>query len=117
MQQEASDTYHCKSKISQTETPIIQQIFKGHESVSALHLREYMATKQDLINMTKLARIDAYYADSYEECEEPTADEVNAYLQDGNTLIISAVSKGWPRPQLSKEKKNQMAHSAWCRCE
>ena len=34
-----------------------------------------MATKQDLINMTKLARIDAYYADSYEECEEPTADE------------------------------------------
>ena len=88
--QEASDTYHCKVDII-TEDTDYSAYLKGHESVSALHLREYMATKQDLINMTKLARIDAYYADSYEECEEPTADEVNAYLQDGNTLIISAV--------------------------
>ena len=79
--QEASDTYHCKVDII-TEDTDYSAYLKGHESVSALHLREYMATKQDLINMTKLARIDAYYADSYEKCEEPTADEDNAYLQD-----------------------------------
>ena len=88
--QEASDTYHCKVDII-TEDTDYSAYLKGHESVSALHLREYMATKQDLINMTKLARIDAYYADSYEECEEPTADEVYAYLQDGKTHINSAV--------------------------
>ena len=41
--------------------------------------------------MTKLSRIDSYYADSYEECEVPTEEEVNAYLPDGNTLLISAV--------------------------
>lgn len=54
--------------------------------------------------MTKLARIDAYYADSYEECEEPTADEVNAYLQDGNTLIISAVRNNRATIEQRKEK-------------
>lgn len=54
--------------------------------------------------MTKLARIDAYYADSYEECEEPTADEVNAYLQDGNTLIISAVRNNRVTIEQRKEK-------------
>lgn len=101
--QEASDTYHCKIDII-TEDTDYSAYLKGHESVSALHLREYMATKQDLINMTKLARIDAYYADSYEECEEPTADEVNAYLQDGNTLIISAVRNNRATIEQRKEK-------------
>lgn len=101
--QEASDTYHCKVDII-TEDTDYSAYLKGHESVSALHLREYMATKQDLINMTKLARIDAYYADSYEECEEPKADEVNAYLQDGNTLIISAVRNNRATIKQRKEK-------------
>ena len=101
--QEASDTYHCKVDII-TEDTDYSAYLKGHESVSALHLREYMATKQDLINMTKLARIDAYYADSYEECEEPKADEVNAYLQDGNTLIISAVRNNRATIEQRKEK-------------
>lgn len=101
--QEASDTYHCKVDII-TEDTDYSAYLKGYESVSALHLREYMATKQDLINMTKLARIDAYYADSYEECEEPTADEVNAYLQDGNTLIISAVRNNRVTIEQRKEK-------------
>ena len=101
--QEASDTYHCKVDII-TEDTDYSAYLKGHESVSALHLREYMATKQDLINMTKLARIDAYYADSYEGCEEPTADEVNAYLQDGNTLIISAVRNNRATIKQRKEK-------------
>ena len=87
-----------------TEDTDYSAYLKGYESVSALHLREYMATKQDLINMTKLARIDAYYADSYEECEEPTADEVNAYLQDGNTLIISAVRNNRVTIEQRKEK-------------
>lgn len=58
--QEASDTYHCKIDII-TEDTDYSAYLKGHESVSALHLREYMATKQDLINMTKLAsKIDLY---------------------------------------------------------
>lgn len=88
--QEASDIYHCKVDII-TEDTDYSAYLKGNESVAALHLREYMATKQELINMSKISKIDAYYADSYEKCEVPNADEINAYLPDGNTLIISAV--------------------------
>lgn len=88
--QTASDQFHCKVDII-TEDTDYSAYLKGHDSVSALHLREYMATKQDLINMMKLSRIDSFYGDSYEACEIPTPEEVNAYLPDGNTLLISAV--------------------------
>lgn len=88
--QEASDTYHCPVDII-TEDTDYSAYLKGNESVTALHLREYMATKQELINMSKLSKIDAYYSDSYMDCDVPNAEEVNAYLPDGNTLIISAV--------------------------
>lgn len=88
--QEASDKYHCKVDII-TEDTDYSAYLKGNESVAALHLREYMATKQELINMSKISKIDAYYADSYEDCEIPNAEEIDAYLPDGNTLIISAV--------------------------
>ncbi len=88
--QEASDTYHCTVDII-TEDTDYSAYLKGNESVIALHLREYMATKQELINMSKLSKIDAYYSDSYEDCDVPNVEEVNAYLPDGNTLIISAV--------------------------
>ena len=88
--QEASDIYHCKVDII-TEDTDYSAYLKGNESVAALHLREYMATKQELINMSKISKIDEYYADSYEKCDVPNEEEINAYLPDGNTLIISSV--------------------------
>lgn len=88
--QAASDKYHCAVDILTNDIDYSAYL-KGHEAVSALHLREYMATKQALINMTKLAKINAYYADSYDDFNDDIAEEVNAYLQDGNTLIISVV--------------------------
>lgn len=101
--QEASDIYHCKVDII-TEDTDYSAYLKGHASVSALHLRKYMAMKQELINMTKVSRIDGFFADSYEECEVPGAEEVNAYLQDGNTLIISVVRRKGPSFEQKKAK-------------
>lgn len=96
--QEASDTYHCKVDII-TEDTDYSAYLKGYESVSALHLREYMATKQDLINMTKLARIDAYYADSYEELMiaawERKKDFVIALCEDERTSINQQDANGF----------------------
>lgn len=86
----ASDEYHCRVEIITDDTDYSAYL-KGDEKVSALHLREYMVTKQALTNMIKLARINDYYADSYDDIEAPTQDEANAYLPDGNTLIISTV--------------------------
>lgn len=101
--QDASDKYHAQVDII-TEDTDYSAYLKGHESVSALHLREYMATKQTLINMTKLARINDYYADSYDDAEAPTLEEVNAYLPDGNTLIISVVRKKGPTTEQKISK-------------
>ena len=101
--QDASDRYHCKVDII-TEDTDYSAYLKGNESIAALHLREYMTTKQELINMDKVVKIDGFYADSYEECDIPSNEEVNAYLQDGNTLIISAVRKKGTSFERRKEK-------------
>lgn len=110
--QKASERFHCKVDII-TEDIDYSAYLKGSKSVAAIHLREYMLTKQALINMTKLSKIDAYYADSYEECEVPTPEEVNAYLQDGNTLIISTVrNRKYPLEQRIKKIKWLISHKA-----
>lgn len=101
--QKASDKYHCKVDII-TEDTDYSAYLKGNESVAALHLREYMVTKQELINMSKISKIDAYYADSYENFDVPNAEEINAYLPDGNTLIISAVRNRNATPKQRKAK-------------
>ncbi len=101
--QKASDNFHCKVDIITDDTDYSAYL-KGHESVRALPLRKYMATKQKFINMSKLAEIDAFYSDSYENCEVPSAEEVNAYLQDGNTLIISTIRKKGPTFEQKKAK-------------
>lgn len=64
-----------------------------------------MVTKQALTNMIKLARIDEYYADTYDDVEAPTREEANAYLSDGNTLIISVVRNKRPPFNQRKAKK------------
>lgn len=64
---------------------------KGDEAVKALHLREYLTTKQELVSMTRIKEIDDYYALSYDDIRPPTDQEANAYFDDGNTLLISTV--------------------------
>ncbi len=88
--QEASDKYQCGVDII-TEDTDYSAYLKGHEAVVALQLREYVATKQELVNMERFRRIRDYYADSYDDAEIPSVDEINAYDDDGYTLLISCV--------------------------
>lgn len=99
----ASEEYHCRVEIITDDTDYSAYL-KGDESVSALHLREYMVTKQSLTNMIKLAQINDHYADSYDDIDAPTRDEANAYLPDGNTLIISVV-RNWKKPFHQRKSK------------
>ncbi|MDE7431917.1 MAG: ankyrin repeat domain-containing protein [Lachnospiraceae bacterium] len=109
---EASKRYGCKVDIL-TDDIDYSAYLKGNKSVSALHLREYMTKKQALLNTTKLADIDCYFADTYDDCEAPTKEEVNAYLRDGNTLIISAVRNRKVSLEQRKAKINWlMMHGA-----
>ncbi len=86
----AAEEYGCEVNII-TDDADYSAFLKGNEDVTALHLREYMATKQSFVNMTELDKLDKYYADSYDNIKVPDYDEINASLPNGYTLIISAV--------------------------
>lgn len=87
---EAAADYSCEVQII-TDDVDYSAFLKGDETVIALHLREYMITKQKLVNMKGLVELDGYYADDYSDVTPPDEDEINAFLPDGNTLIISIV--------------------------
>lgn len=86
----AAEKYSCEVQII-TDDADYSAFLKGDETVIALHLREYMITKQKLVNMKGLVELDKYYADDYSDIIPPDEDEINAFLPDGNTLIISTV--------------------------
>ena len=101
--QEMSDKYHCNVDII-TEDIDYSAYLKGNNAVHALHLREYMATRQGIVNMEHLMMVNEYYADSYEDIEPPRPEEINAYLQDGTTLLISCVRNYSVPIEQRKEK-------------
>ena len=65
-----------------------------------VYLDDYVAEKQNLVNMSMLNALNEYYSDSYDDVvvklkiSLPNKDNqyLNAYLIDGNTLIISAIN-------------------------
>ncbi len=85
---EAALKYGCEVQII-TDDADYSAFLKGNETVTALHLREYMLTRQKLINMKGLVELNQYYAEDYSDILPPDKDEI--FLPDGNTLIISAV--------------------------
>lgn len=85
-----SENYGCEVHII-TDDADYSAFLKDEPNVSPLHLREYVLTKQNPVNMTKLIEFDNYYSDNYNEFESFTKDELNAYLPNGYTLIISTV--------------------------
>ncbi len=93
--------YGCNVDII-TDDADYSAYLKGDESVKALHLREYMFTKQDLVDMTTLAKVRDYYADNYNDLSVP--EDVNAYLPDGNTLLISIIRNRQPSFEQKKAK-------------
>ena len=72
------------------------------EILKLLFLDDYVATKQNLANMRDLNKLNDYYAESYDDIEKELGlflkvsknsdNNLDAYLSDGSTLIISAVN-------------------------
>ena len=92
----ASEEFHCSVDIITYDTGFAARL-SGDNIVHALFLEEYIITKQELVDMNSIKSINDYYADSYEDIEKvlgiriPNEKDINAYLPDGNTLIISVV--------------------------
>ena len=100
---EASKKYHTKVDII-TDDIDYSVYLKNNENISALHLGEYIATKQPIRNTGRLDNIKDFFADTYESLEKISKDEVNAYMSDGNTLIISTV-RATSKPMNQRKEK------------
>ncbi len=116
--QSAADEFKCVVDIITYDTDFAAKL-SGNDVVKALFLEEYFITKQNLVDMNSIKRIDEYYADSYEDIEQvlgiriPGSEDINAYLPNGNTLIISVVRNRRPPIIQRKEKIRWLiAHGA-----
>ena len=105
----ASIEYSCEVDIITYDTGFAARL-NGDEVVHALFLEEYIATKQSLVDINAIKKIDEYYADSYDDIAKvlgiviPQGDDINAYLSNGNTLIISVVRNRRASMSQRKEK-------------
>ena len=104
------DEYCSKVEII-TEDTDYSAYLKGDETVSAVHLKEYVIKKQTLVNMDRMDMLDSLWLDSYEENEKPTKLEANAYLRDGLTLIISALRN---KEKTVEQRKNKIRWLIQC---
>ncbi len=109
---DSAEKYRCEVQIITNDVDYLA-FLKCDETVTALYLKEYMITKQNLVNMNFLVELDEYYSDNYSDIVLPDKNEINAFLSDGNTLIISTVRNRKHSFNQRKEKiKWLIAHSA-----
>lgn len=107
--EKAAEEFHCQVDIITYDAGFAARL-SGHATVKALYLEEYMVTKQNLMDIQSLKKIDAYYADSYEDIESalgvtiPNREDINAYLPEGYTLIISVV-RNRKKPMNQRKEK------------
>ena len=105
----AAEEFSCSVDIITYDAGFAARL-SGDDVVHSLFLEEYFITKQNLVNMNAIKAINDYYADSYDDMDRvlgitvPSATELNAYLADGNTLIISAVRNRHATIEQRKEK-------------
>lgn len=114
----AAEEFNCQVDIITNDAGFSARL-SGDDSVKSLYLENYYATKQDLMDVGSIKKIDEYYADSYENIEEilgitiPNEKDINAYLANGYTLIISVVrSKHRPINQRKEKIKWLIKHGA-----
>ena len=118
MAEKAAEEFHCQVDIITYDAGFAARL-SGHATVKALYLEEYMVTKQNLMDIQSLKKINAYYADSYEGMESalgvtiPNREDINAYLPEGNTLIISVVrNRNKPLNQRKEKIQWLIGHGA-----
>ena len=92
-----SEEFNGEVDIISYDTGFSARLSGDQGRVKSVYLLDYLAARQNLTDVQTIKKIDDYYADSYDDIEEklgikiPSAYELNAYLEKGNTLIISAV--------------------------
>lgn len=105
--EDAAEEFNCEVDIITYDAGFGARL-SGKERVHSLYLETYIVTKQNLVDIDTVKKINDYYADDYDDIEKvlgittPGKEEINAYLAEGNTLIISAVRN--KREPIKKRK-------------
>ena len=114
----AAEEFHCQVDVITNDAGFAARL-SGDEVVKSLYIENYFATKQDLMDFDSLKKINAYYADSYDDIEKvlgvtiPNSKDINAYLSNGYTLIISVVrDRNQPMNQRKEKIRWLIEHGA-----
>ena len=114
----AAEEFNCQVDVITNDAGFAARL-SGDETVKALYLENYYATKQDLMDFGSIKKIDKYYANSYDDIETvlgitiPNSKDINAYLENGDTLIISVVrNKQKPFNQRKEKIRWLIEHGA-----
>ena len=78
-------------------------LLKGDEDIQAIHVKDFIQIHHNITNMLGLDELDHTYLNDYSELSVPTGVDINEYLPNGNTLIISVIRNN--RVSNSKKKK------------
>ncbi len=114
----AAEEFNCQVDVITNDAGFSARL-SGDERVRSLYLENYYVTKQDLMDVDSIKKLDEYYADSYDDIEDvlgitiPNEKDINAYLANGYTLIISVVrSRHKPMRQRKEKIKWLIRHGA-----
>lgn len=99
----AAEQFHCAVDIITYDAGFAARL-SGQKNIHSLFLEDYMAGKQVFSDVENLKKLDGYYADAYGNVSEvlgiTALGDLNVYLANGNTLIISAVrNRDYPLKQ------------------
>lgn len=115
---EASKEFNCQVDIITYDAGFAARL-NGNDEITAIFLESYNATKQNLVNTDSIKKINDYYADSYEDIEKqigvetPDENDINSFLSNGYTLIISVVrNRNKPFNQRKEKIKWLIANGA-----
>lgn len=115
---EAADEFNCQVDIITNDAGFAARL-RGDDIVKPLYIENYFVTRQELMDVDSVKKINEYYADSYDDIETvlgitiPNEEDINAYLANGYTLIISVVrNRKKPMHQRKEKIRWLIAHGA-----
>ena len=80
-------------------------LLKGDEDIKAIHVKDFIQIHHNISNMLGLDKLDNTYLDDYSDFSVPAGVDINEYLPNGNTLIISVIRNRDKNISLSQKKK------------
>lgn len=99
----AVNDFGCGADIITNDTDY-SALLKGDDDIKAIHVKDFIQIHHNISNMLGLDEVDQTYLDDYSDYTIPTGVDINEYLPNGNTLIISVI-RNKKIPFEKKKKK------------